>query len=85
LIPSPILPSLAALPTATGATPPTDSEKAAQEAEELARDLRSVRNELHRYKEDALIGDSNVPFAPLDLVRYWDVSLLCYIVILVLM
>lgn len=59
--PTPILPNLTALP-APVATPPT-------EAEEHARDLRAVRNELNRYKEEPLFSES----APLDLVRYWDV------------
>jgi hypothetical protein len=58
---TPILPNPTALP-APVATPPT-------EAEEHARDLRTVRNELNRYKEEPLFAES----APLDLVRYWDV------------
>jgi hypothetical protein len=58
---TPILPNLTALP-APVATPPT-------EAEEHARDLRTVRNELNRYKEEPLFSEG----APLDLVRYWDV------------
>lgn len=58
---TPILPNLTALP-APVATPPT-------EAEEHAHDLRTVRNELNRYKEEPLFAES----APLDLVRYWGV------------
>jgi hypothetical protein len=60
---TPILPNITAFP-APVATPAT-------EAEEHARDLRTVRNELKRYKEDPLFAES----APLDLVRYWDVRL----------
>src|SRR6266702_5032673 len=65
------------------AMPPTEAERAALlEAEEHAHDLRAVRNELHRYKEEPLFTEN----APLDLVRYWDVStaecLLKYILML---
>ena len=49
------------------------SEKAAQEAEDQARDLRTVRDDLRRYKEEPPPPDD----APLDLVRYWNVSFLC--------
>jgi hypothetical protein len=49
---------------------PSEAEKAALEAEERVRDLRSVRNELHRYKEEPLFAEN----VPLDLVSYWDVS-----------
>ncbi len=65
---TPLTPNFAALP-ASVATPPTEAEKAALEAEEHVRDLRTVRNELDRYKEEPLFAES----APLDLVRYWDV------------
>jgi hypothetical protein len=65
---TPILPNLTALPVPV-AIPPTKAEKAAVEAEEYAHDLRTVRNELSRYKEEPLFAES----AKLDLVRYWDV------------
>jgi hypothetical protein len=61
----PSLPDLAVLPQ------PTAAEKATQEAEELARDRRTVSNELYRYKEDPILDDVK----PLDLLQYWDVCL----------
>jgi hypothetical protein len=54
--------------------PPTEAEKAELEAEERARDLCAVRNELRRYNEEPLFTD-----VPLDLVGYWDVSLTKYL------
>ena len=48
----------------------TKAEKAAREAEDQARDLCTVRNELRRYKEEPPPPDD----VPLDLVRYWNVS-----------
>lgn len=65
---APILPDLTA-PISPVTTPPTEAEKAALEAEEQARDLQMVRNELNRYKEEPFFAES----AQLDLVRYWDV------------
>jgi hypothetical protein len=68
------LPPSTTVPSATAQPPTTEAEKAAQEAEDEARDLRTVRNELHCYKEEPPPPD-NVPF---DLVRYWNV---CFLVI----
>lgn len=64
------MPNLTALP-APVAAPPTEAEKAAPEAEEYAHDLRTVQNDLNRYKEEPLFAES----APLGLVRYWYVVL----------
>jgi hypothetical protein len=55
---------------ATSLSSITEEEKAAQEAEDQARDLCTVRNELRRYKEEPPPPDD----VPLDLVRYWNVS-----------
>jgi hypothetical protein len=73
---TPILSNLTTLPSPTVSSPTTEAEKAAQEAEDQACDLRTVRNDLHRYKEEPPPPD-NVPF---DLVRYWNVSFcVCYL------
>jgi hypothetical protein len=66
---TPILTNLTAL--SAPASVLNEAEKAALEAEERVRDLHSVRNELHRYKEEPLFAEN----VPLDLVSYWDVSL----------
>ena len=66
---TPNLSRLTALPVP--ATALTETEKAAQEAEEHTRDLCTVRNELQRYKEEPLFPEN----VPLDLVGHWDVSL----------
>ena len=53
----------------------TDADRAAQratqEAEELAYDLRVVRNEKAKYRERGLI-----PLSELNMVRHWDVRAL---------
>jgi hypothetical protein len=67
---TPILSNLITLPSSTvSLSSVTEEEKAAQEAEDQARDLCTVRNELRRYKEEPPPDD-----VPLDLVRYWTVS-----------
>jgi hypothetical protein len=66
---TPILSNNTALPIP--ATTLTKAEKAALEVEEHTRDLCTVRNELHRYKEEPLIPEN----VTLDLVSHWDVSL----------
>jgi hypothetical protein len=65
---TPILSDLTALPIPI--TTLTETEKVALEAEEHIRDLCTVRNELHRYKEEPLCPEN----VPLDLVSHWDVS-----------
>lgn len=70
---TPLTPQLATLPAMVSADSPLISfEKTPEEveAEEHNRDLSTVRNELHRYKEDPLIS----PDKALDLVEYWHVS-----------
>jgi hypothetical protein len=67
---TPILSNLTTLPSPTVSSSTTEAEKAAQEAEDQARDLRTVRNDLHRYKQEPPPPDN----VPLDLVRYWNVS-----------
>ena len=52
-----MLPNPTALP-APVAMPPTGAEKAALEAEGDARNLRTVWNELNRYKEEPLFAES---------------------------
>jgi len=44
------------------------AEKAAREAEELAHDMHTVKNELHRYKDDGISPEGVL----LDLVNRWD-------------
>jgi hypothetical protein len=66
---TPILSNLTALPVPAATL--TETEKVALEVEEHIRDLCTVRNELHRYKEEPLFPEN----APLDLVGHWDVSL----------
>jgi len=65
---TPILSNNTALPIP--ATTLTKAEKAALEVEEHTRDLCTVRNELHRYKEEPLIPEN----VTLDLVSHWDES-----------
>jgi len=66
-----ILSNLTTLPFSTvSLSTTTEAEKAAQEAEDQARDLRTIRNDLHYYKEEPPPPDN----VPLDLVHYWNVS-----------
>lgn len=72
---TPLTPALSPLPLPSEtlqlpSVPVSQLTAAEKEAEELARDLRTVKNELHRWKEDPLAPDD----APFDLVRFWDVS-----------
>ena len=77
LSPLPLTPILQHVANLPSPTPPSkadkaaqEAEKAAQEVEELAHDMRTVRNELHRYKDDGVLPEDT----PLDLVGHWDVS-----------
>ena len=65
---TPILTNLTALSAPVAM--PSEAEKAALEAKEHVRDLHSVHNELHRYKEEPLFAEN----VPLDHISYWDVS-----------
>ena len=58
--------NLSSLPSVSSST--TEAEKAAQEAEDQARDLHAVRTDIRLYKEDP------PPRGELDLVRYWNVG-----------
>ena len=61
---TPLLPGLSSLPTSR--------DRPVSESEQAAADLRSVRNELHRYKEDGVICvEGN---RPVDLLRFWEDS-----------
>src|ERR1700722_282451 len=61
----------------SGSYPATPAESAVPspsrltEAEELAQDRRTVKREFEQYLADGLISDS----AGLNLVQYWDVSI----------
>ncbi len=67
---TPILSNLITLPSPIVSSSTTEEEEAAQEAENQAHDLRTVQNDLHRYKEEPSSPDD----VPLDLVHYWNVS-----------
>lgn len=67
---TPILSNLTNLPVPTVLPSTTEAQKAAQEAEDHAHDLRTVRNDLHRYKEEPPPPNG----VPLDLIRYWNVG-----------
>ena len=62
---TPVLTTLSSLPTATR------RDQLSSEVDQAAANLRTVRNELHRYKEDGLLlAETN---HPIDLLRFWEV------------
>jgi hypothetical protein len=61
----PVLTTLSGLPTATHRDQPSS------QVDQAAANLRTVRNELHRYKEDGLVLVDATH--PIDLLRFWEV------------